>query len=59
MNSWVPKQPDDNSVIENTWGIATDANNFDASFLTEKNLLFPIPLSETSSNTNITQNQGY
>ncbi len=58
MNTWVPKQPE-NSVIDNSWGVASDAANFDNTFLTEKHLLFPIPLSETSSNTKVTQNPGY
>lgn len=59
IKTWTAKQPDDGTIIENCWGIASDAANFDATFATQKNLLFPIPLAETSSNTNISQNPGY
>jgi len=59
ISTWVPAQPDSGPILENSWGIATDATNFDATFLSTKNLLFPIPVSETSTNTNVTQNSGY
>ena len=59
ISSWVPSQPDTGSILENCWGVVSDAVNFDASFFNAKNLLFPIPLSETSANTNVTQNDGY
>lgn len=59
ISTWVATQPSTGSVLENCWGIVTDAANFDATFLSSKNLLFPIPLGETSSNTSVTQNPGY
>lgn len=59
ISTWVPSQPGSGPVLENCWGIVSDAANFDATFMTTKDLLFPIPLSETSANTIITQNPGY
>jgi hypothetical protein len=58
INTWVATQPA-NSVIDNCWDITTDAANFDASFISTKKLLFPIPQGETSSNPKVTQNAGY
>ena len=58
INTWVTTQPE-GQVIDECWDIITDPANFDETFITEKNLLFPIPEGETSSNTNIAQNDGY
>jgi hypothetical protein len=58
VSTWVPIQPE-NEIIEDCWGIITNEENFDPSFGTDKKLLFPIPEGETSTNTNVTQNEGY
>lgn len=58
INNWVAVQPE-GSVIDECWDIITDPANFDASFISEKNLLFPIPVGETSANPNVSQNAGY
>lgn len=58
VTTWVAAQPE-GEVIEDCWGIVTSADNFDATFASEKNLLFPIPQGETSANPNVTQNDGY
>jgi hypothetical protein len=56
--SWTPVQPE-NEIIEDCWGIITNEENFDPSFGTDKKLLFPIPQGETSTNSYVTQNDGY
>lgn len=58
VTSWVPTQPE-NEIIEDCWGIITNVENFDPSFGSDKKLLFPIPQDETSTNSNVTQNDGY
>jgi tetratricopeptide (TPR) repeat protein len=58
VSSWLPAQPE-NEILEDCWGIITNVENFDPSFGTDKNLLFPIPQDETSTNSGITQNDGY
>lgn len=58
VTSWLPIQPE-NEIVEDCWGIITNEENFDPSFGTDKKLLFPIPQGETSTNSNVTQNDGY
>jgi len=58
LKLWVPTQPE-GEIIDECWDIITSADNFDATFISTKNLLFPIPQGETSANPNVTQNEGY